>query len=183
MKRIIFMMIIILLGANITGINAANNASTNKVKAQPSDSSKLIGKKYTGGSLPYEYNQICGSVLCEKNSSTDDCRFSISHVRKGKKEMLWFEYRVSRDQNGIPTWIIIDTLTLPSKLEYKEVLISDCSISGKDDPEIVVISNQFNTCTHNSIYKAWRANRKTKKFEAINPSGISCEDITCSWDE
>ena len=48
---------------------------------------------------------------------------------------------------------------------------------GVGDPGIIVIAKLQNSQDLRQIQKAWRANLKTRKFEAISTKAIVCQNI------
>jgi hypothetical protein len=48
---------------------------------------------------------------------------------------------------------------------------------GVGDPGIIVIAKLQNSQDLRQIQKAWRANLKTRKFEAISTKAIVCQNL------
>lgn len=104
--------------------------------------------------------------------------YGISHVFRGSQEMLWLEI-VSRDSQGNPSYQVIDVLYLPKRTK-SEVLGGaggGCFLKGVNDQEVVAIFKYQHRQYVTPVKKAWRANRKTDKFEEISAGNISCENL------
>ncbi|MBE9056555.1 hypothetical protein IQ237_11040 [Sphaerospermopsis sp. LEGE 08334] len=52
-----------------------------------------------------------------------------------------------------------------------------CRRNGVSDHDIIAVAKIQDTEYFRQIQKAWRANRKTRKFEAISTKGVICENI------
>ncbi|PPJ62717.1 hypothetical protein CUN59_14130 [Cuspidothrix issatschenkoi CHARLIE-1] len=52
----------------------------------------------------------------------------------------------------------------------------DCLRNGIRDYSIIAVAKIQDTEYFRQIQKAWRANRKTRKFEAISTKGVICEN-------
>ncbi|MBD2131373.1 hypothetical protein H6F47_02595 [Sphaerospermopsis sp. FACHB-1094] len=51
-----------------------------------------------------------------------------------------------------------------------------CLRNGIRDYSIIAVAKDTNSEYFRQIQKAWRANRKTRKFEAISTKGVICEN-------
>jgi hypothetical protein len=89
--------------------------------------------------------------------------------------VLWLEI-ISNDTDGKAKYQVLDVLNLPP-LESNEEVTTYCQVRGKIDSEIVTISVSENTELLTDIKQAWRANRKTGKFEVIPTDGLACENL------
>jgi hypothetical protein len=102
--------------------------------------------------------------------------YGISQVKKGNQEMLWFEIVVNRDGTGNPSRLVIDVLTVP-KTNKSYTMVGQggsCLRNGVSDHDIIAVAKIQDTEYFRQIQKAWRANRKTRKFEAISTKGVIC---------
>jgi hypothetical protein len=92
--------------------------------------------------------------------------------------MLWFEI-IFTDSQGKANYQVIDVLNLP-KLSKSEIVIGGqagvCLLRGVPDQEITVIAKYQDTEYLRQIKKAWRANRKSNKFEEVSTRNIACEN-------
>ncbi len=136
-----------------------------------------IGYKYTGvtynKSLPNGVKDLGGSLL-------DDDDYGVSHMKKGKTEMLWLAKITSRNKKGIPIWKVRDVLTLPALKKNQEILQGftyPCTVNKKEDLNLIVLGEfQLKNKTY-KVIKAWRANTKANKFQMISTKGIACESV------
>lgn len=123
--------------------------------------------------LDYEryFGRIIGFALIGDAFSTGDTYYII--YVKSDTENLIFEKREEK-VGGETKAVLLDALELKS---YDQVVSQLCLINGEPDPEILAA---FDTLKNNDVeyyinpIKAWRANRKTEKFEIIDPDGITC---------
>ncbi|BAZ40698.1 hypothetical protein NIES4101_66590 [Calothrix sp. NIES-4101] len=142
-------------------------------------SSKNQAFSYIGSiyqDLPPGIEYISGWVVGDQFNGRE---YSVTHIKKGYQQMLWFNTVVSRDKQGKATFKAIDTMNLP-KINASQYLGGwDCGRNGKKDPEIVAIVKNENSEYLRNTSRAWRANRKSGKFEAISTSGIFC--INQGW--
>ena len=80
--------------------------------------------------------------------------------------------------NGKILWLVIDVLTLP-KINKSYTMVGhggSCLRNGVSDLDIIAVAKDTNSEYFRQIQKAWRANRKTRKFEAISRKGVICEN-------
>ena len=94
--------------------------------------------------------------------------------------MLWLEEVVSRDANGIPTWVVRNVLTfdnLKKNQEFQFSYNSPCKLNGKDNVDLIVKTEFVPKTKTYKILDAWKANTKTLKFEEISTDGIKCKYI------
>ncbi len=103
--------------------------------------------------------------------------FSLQEVLKGNVRMVWFERVVGRDAEGVPQMEVLDVLTLPTLAKNQRVAYSSCT-SGKkveQDAEIVAVFDYVRGVNYfTRLRSAWRANRRSRKFEEIPVTGIKC---------
>jgi|GEM_PF-1183339 len=137
-----------------------------------SKSRSFIGLRYRN--LPKSLTDLGGWVVSDGTVA----RFAVSHVRQGSQQMLWFEKLIDYDNNGRPMFQVIDVLNLPtfSKTEQLTTGSRGCMQNGQHDRELAVLVEATNTEKWTQISKAWRANRRTGKFEKVSTKGIVCEN-------
>jgi hypothetical protein len=101
--------------------------------------------------------------------------FGISKIQKTTQQMLWLEI-ITNDPDGKARYQVLDTLELP-QLEANDEVSTYCRSQGKIDPEIVAVSVHEDTEFLTKIKLAWRANRKTGKFEVLPIDSLVCLNI------
>ncbi len=134
-----------------------------------------IGYKYTGvtynKTLPNGVKDLGGSLL-------DDDSYGVSHMKKGKTDMLWLARITSRNAKGIPKWQVKDVLILPTLKKNQEILQGftfPCTINDEEDLNLIVLADYLAKSKTYKVRKAWRANTKTNKIQVISTKGISCD--------
>ncbi|MDT7603173.1 MAG: hypothetical protein QOF61_1170 [Acidobacteriota bacterium] len=133
--------------------------------------SKYVGLKH-GSHLPDNLKGVGGASI---SSMGDAKEYGINEVHQGRVKMLWFEHMTYRDDSGAPNWEVKDVLVLPTIPRNKVLVYSFCSSGKKPDSEIVAIADyQPDEEFFTRVRRAWRANRKTEKFEEISPRSIRC---------
>jgi hypothetical protein len=143
--------------------------------AASAQKSKYIGYKHKGATLgetlPNGVKSISGGL-------TSNNKFGVSRYTKGKKYMLWLEEIVSRDRNGIPTWVVRNVLTfdnLKKNQEFHFSYNSPCKLNGKDNVDLIVKTEFLPQTKKYKILEAWKANTKTLKFEKIDTKNVQCK--------
>jgi hypothetical protein len=182
---------LILFGVNLLPVQAQKN--TNRVNSNKDNNQSYIGLRYDPPPLLDAYKpnyldhpkgiQYFGGWIVDDPgypSLAPGSRatvYGISQVKKGNQEMLWFEIVVNRDRTGNPSqWLVIDVLTLP-KTNKSYTMVGQggsCRRNGVSDHDIIAVAKIQDTEYFRQIQKAWRANRKTRKFEAISTKGVIC---------
>ncbi|HEX8494805.1 MAG TPA: hypothetical protein VF658_18325 [Pyrinomonadaceae bacterium] len=141
--------------------------------ASAGESAKYIGLRH-GPSLPAGLQEVGGSLVSDVG---DVKEYGMSEVHKGKVKMLWFERLTHRDDSGAAYWEVKDVLVLPKILRKQILVYSLCFLAQKPDGEIAAIADEeFEAEFFTRIRRAWRANRKTEKFEEISVKGIKCRN-------
>lgn len=163
---------IILLVSSVCATSSQSISTQKNNPPVPAEVAKYIGLRH-GPSLPDGLTLIGGALVSEVN---DDEAYVLNEVHKGRIKMLWFAGLTHRD-GGAPYSEVKDLLVLPPIRKYQVVVYNTCFLHNRPDKEIVAVvayhaGVQYFTC----VYKAWRANRKTEKFEAIPVKGIKCEN-------
>ena len=103
--------------------------------------------------------------------------YGISRVKKGNQEMLWFDMVVDRDRKGNPSQLLVlDVFSVPKMNKSYTLIGHHCLRNGIRDYSIIAVAKIQDTEYFRQIQKAWRANRKTRKFEAISTKGVICEN-------
>jgi len=112
--------------------------------------------------LPTEFSQVFSMIIWDSND------YGLSMVADGENKMLWLVKMSNGNASGETSWEVKDILDL-SNMEAGLILIPDgCSLNGKVDNEIFVVSG------NNGIRLAWRASTSLDIFQLISTSGIVC---------
>lgn len=182
---------LILFGVNLLPVHAQKN--TNQVNSNKDNNRSYIGLRYLGPRVPYTppaYLDHPKGIQYFGSWTVDDpgypslrlgsraTVYGISWVKKGNQEMLWFQIVVNRDRTGNRIQrLVIDVLTLPKINKPYTMVGGECLRNGVSDLDIIAVAKDTNSEYFRQIQKAWRANRKTRKFEAISTKGVICENI------
>jgi hypothetical protein len=124
------------------------------------------------------YTSLGGGVIYPNEPENYDLRFGISNCKDENGNMIFFfEEFVEHDEKGRnPKFKILDTLNV-GKLKTNEFAwYQQCRKYAAFDSEIIaiVIAGEYNYYEYHTV-KAWRANTKTGKIQAIeNLKGIYC---------
>ena len=153
----------------------AQRAPSRKAQDNPAvDSGKYVGLRH-GPSLPRGLKGTGGGLISD---ASDAVEYAVSEVQKGRVKMLWFDRLTHRDDSGKAHWEVKDVLVLPA-IPRKQVLVYALCFSGQNrDKEIIAVADyQPGEEYLTRVRRAWRANRKTEKFEEILTEGIRCENV------
>lgn len=146
--------------------------SKSQIIAQ-SRSRSFIGLRYRN--LPKGLTDFGGWLIDDETTS----KIGVSHVGQGSQQMLWLEKLNNYDSNGRPMYQVIDVLNLPTFEKTEQIATGSrgCRRNGKRDIELAVVAKATNTEKWTQISRAWKANRRTGKFEDVSTKGIVCENI------
>lgn len=137
--------------------------------------SKYIGYKHKGVTLG---ETLSNGVKSISGGLTSNNKFGVSRYTKGGKYMLWLEEVVSRDRDGIPTWVVRNVLTfdnLKKNQEFNFSYNSPCQLNGKDNLDLVVKTEFLPKTKTYKVLEAWKTNTKTLKFEKIDTKNVQCK--------
>ena len=143
--------------------------------AASAQNSKYVGYKHKGATLG---ETLSNGVKSISGGLTSNNKLGVSRYTKGKKYMLWLEEVVSRDANGIPTWVVRNVLSfdnLKKNQEFQFSYNSPCKLNGKDDVDLIVKTEFLPKTKTYKILEAWKANTKTLKFEEIDTKKVQCK--------
>jgi hypothetical protein len=134
----------------------------------------LIGKEYrtlTEFDMMKGYEEPVGIML----ESLNDNEYGLSSYKKGPIDLIAFE-RVIRQANGETKYSLIDILEINDRGKNQYIICGLCRLNEKTDKDIVAVYQDKNSDVqfYTKIIKAWKANRKTGKFEQIDTKGIDC---------
>lgn len=137
------------------------------------ESGKYVGLRH-GPSLPAGLRHASGGLISDKSDAQEH---AVAEVRRGRVKMLWFERLTHRDDSGRAHWEVKDVLVLPA-IPRKQILVYATCFSGQNpDKEIIAVADYRPDAEYfTRVRRAWRANRKTEKFEEILVEGIRCEN-------
>jgi hypothetical protein len=145
------------------------------VPAIASPQKKYVGYKHKGvlhgEILPNGVKDQGGGLLSNMN-------YGVSRFTKGKQYMLWLEKIVSRDAKGVPTWLVKDVLSfdnLKKNQEFHFSFSSICRQNGRQDLDLIVLTEFSPSKKTYKVVRAWRADIKKEKFEKVSEKGIVCK--------
>ena len=159
----------------IIGVIVSTSPAQQKKSAstQARDKKPYLGLRYAGNKLPAGHKWMAGSLISDPYN--DQKQYGVAHVVRGRVNMMWFDLLTHNDAEGQPHWIIKDVLFLPPIAKNQLLFHVDCSLGDKPDSELVVIVDSvLREGYYTSVRHAWRANRRTEKFEPIATKGIKC---------
>ncbi|QKX06114.1 hypothetical protein HN014_14755 [Aquimarina sp. TRL1] len=150
---------------------------------------KLVGKTYRKAFEIKEFSKynISGGFSLEgihNNENTiNNKEYSICRLRgkDQKTKILVLEEVYKRSDDGKSYFKILDLLELDKetdvfkKFPNKDIdIFSDVLLNGNRAPELLALAEYEETDIMTNVYKVWRANRKTGKFEEVKDiSGIT----------
>ncbi len=139
--------------------------------------SEYIGYKHKGikygETLPNGVKDLGGGLLSNEN-------YGVSRFTKGKKYMLWLEKITGRDNQGVPSWEVKDVLSFDGLKKNQEFMFSfssSCLQNGRENFDMIVLTELLSRNKTYKVLKAWKANTKKEKFEKLSTKGIKCEYI------
>lgn len=128
------------------------------------------GVKY-GETLLNGVKDLGGGLLSKEN-------YGVSRFSKGKKIMLWLEKITGRDNKGVPNWEVKDVLSFNNLKKNQEFMFSfssSCLQNGKENLDMIVLTEFLPKNKTYNILKAWKANAKKEKFEKLSKKAITCQ--------
>ena len=139
--------------------------------------SEFVGYKHKGvlygETLPNGAKDLGGGLLADEN-------YGVTRFEKGKKYMLWLEKITERDKKGVPSWEVRDVLAfdnLKKNQEFSFSYSSGCTQNGKENLDLIVMTELSAKKKNYKVIRAWRANTKAGKFEKISGKGIVCQYV------
>ena len=132
-----------------------------------------IGLRH-GRNLPAGLKDEGGGLITDPYK--DKVQYGISHVVRGRTNMLWFELGTHHDAEGQAFWEVLDVVTLPTLKRGQLVMFTLCQFNHQPDSEIAAVVQPLRGRNYETrTIRAWRANRQTRKFKAIPTRGVKCE--------
>jgi hypothetical protein len=143
------------------------------LKATPTSNRNYIGLRYKN--VPKGLTDLGGWVV--GNDLVNGREYVVANVKKGAQQMLWLEVILARDTQGRPTYQVVDVLNLPTITNAVQLTHGgQCSRNGVTDPELITIARYEDTSELRQILRAWRANRRSGKFEVASVRNIVCSN-------
>ncbi len=140
-----------------------------------SKNSEYIGYKHKGvlygETLQNGAKDLGGGLTSNEN-------YGVTRFTKGKTFMLWLEKITGRDSKGVPSWEVKDVLSFDNLKKNHSFMFSyssNCKRFGKENLDMIVMTELLPKTKTYKIVKAWTANIKKQKFEKISTNGIRCE--------
>jgi hypothetical protein len=132
-----------------------------------------IGLRYR--TVPKGITDLGGWVI--GNDRVNGREYVVANVKKGAQQMLWLGTILSLDAQGRPTYQIVDVLNLPTLSKSVQLTHGgQCERNGVVDPELVTIARYEDTAQLRQIVRAWRANRRSGRFEVVSVRNIVCSN-------
>lgn len=137
-----------------------------------------IGLKYPP--LPDALTSRGGWLIGEESEN-----YSVEQINRGSEQMLWLTITTSFNQQGEPTYRVVDILSLPSFDDDSEIVTGgrshECSVNGKSDPNLIVLAKLEDADTQylTKIRKAWQVDQRVGKFKGLSLEGIQikCQNV------
>ncbi len=136
--------------------------------------SEYIGYKHKGvlfgQTLQNGVKDLGGGLLSDDN-------FGVTRFTKGKKFMLWLEKITARDNKGVPSWEVKDVLSFDNLDKNKNFMFSyssNCLQNGRENLDLIVMTELLPKTKTYKVLKAWRANVKKQRFDKISTKAIKC---------
>ena len=134
----------------------------------------FIGKEYrTLNEFEYfkDFKEIGGNII----SLPDNDDYCFSTYKKDSLLLVTYEITTKRIE-GKAIFKLLDILEIKGLKSNQNVNHSTCRKDGEYDPEIIVIYEVEEPSVEicKNILKAWKANRKTGRIEAIDITGLDC---------
>jgi hypothetical protein len=141
-------------------------------------SSQLVERELPEGNLPESYkgkifdsSTLPSGLVFIFGSLIDDSNYTLTEViiLENDTHLLWLsEMQCHNDY-------VYDELFLPEMKDNETLVVRYCRVDGQEDPEILAVGKfSPGIIPLTKIEHVWRANRETKKFEALSPEGIEC---------
>lgn len=151
---------------------AFGSVSSGQQNAVTRDLSQYIGLRY-GPDLPRGLVYGGGGLITDPYKDTT--QFGLTHVTRGSTNMIWFELLTHHDAKGKAYWEVLDVTSTPPLRRKQYVMVTLCLFNNKPDPEIAAVVESVPRSYNLRVIKAWRANRQSRKLEAISVKGVKCE--------
>jgi hypothetical protein len=159
---------------SLAGCSTASSSGTLKTGAPASTAlavSPYIGTTYPP--VPSGWQDGRAALT----TTVGDVDYSVQELTQADRQMLWFMKSTGRAAQGQLNWVITDVLNHSDIKEPGGLIWGFCTLNDQPDEEIVALG-EVKAARMDTIYRAWRANHATGRFEPIVATGIVCEDET-----
>jgi hypothetical protein len=102
--------------------------------------------------------------------------YAVSYIARFSGKMLWLERLTHRDSSGRPFFEVRAVLALPPISDQEFLIFGQCRVDEVIDPEIIALVETSGGALYTEIRKAWRADRRAERFEALLLDGLTCID-------
>ena len=181
MKKLIFSCLLFSLLYSCSSKNGKNSFRSDdttqivNVTIDPTaDSTEIAPAIYTNAlDLPeFEHCIDLGGALI-----SDDYGIHILQDDSIKQTFFLFDEFAGRDENGLPSWQLLDTLIIPGT-GLNIGWTGNVMYEGNIDPEIIVLlpddTDWLDSEKFTDIKRAWRFDRKKKSIDEIPTDGLIC---------
>lgn len=144
------------------------------------DTTGMKGPGHVGferDSLPPNMQLRESTVLLGPGTTPNTARYAITWVGTADGDVLWLDTLVSPAGSPAARWRVRAELAVPTLGADEALVIGQCRLHGRLDPEIVAIAARGQTDErYTQVRQAWRANRATHRFEPLLPDDVDCEN-------
>ena len=148
--------------------------ATSAIAAACDEARQFVGYRHEGVKrgerLPNGARDLGGGLL-----SNED--YGVTRFKKGKNYMLWLERIVERNEEGAPSWEVLDVLSF-GKLNKNQTFLfsysSPCRENERENLDLIVLAEPDPKTKTYKVLKAWQANVDREKFEPVSIEKIVC---------
>ncbi len=148
--------------------------ATTAIAAASDEARQFVGYRHEGvrygERLPNGAKDLGGGLL-----SNED--YGVTRFKKGKNYMLWLERIVERNEAGVPSWEVLDVLSVGALKKNQEFLYSyssPCKQNNEENLDLIVLAESVPKTKTRRVLKAWQADIEKEKFEPVLVKGIVC---------
>ena len=105
--------------------------------------------------------------------------YTVKEVFIDKQRLLLLNRVIEKDNKGIPTFQVVEVLTLPTITETEEISGGDCFVNGQKERNfIAIMKSNDNTPFLTKARKAWRV--EGEKFNEVDVTRlrVKCENYS-----
>lgn len=135
---------------------------------------KYVGYRHrgvvVGAKLPNGVKDLGGLLLTNDN-------YGVTRYSKGRRHYLWLEKITSRNDKGVPEWLVTDVLSfksLPANRQFVFSLNAVCKVNGEERPDMIVLARVTRRGKRIKPLKAWLADTDAERFKPISTRGVKC---------
>ena len=100
--------------------------------------------------------------------------YALHWLSRGTHSELWLGRSLL--SSPTPAWELQDSLVLPAHPRSQSIVMTDCSMNGTADFELIALVRTVDADSFHTIIRAWRANREAGRFQRISVRGIVCRN-------